>query len=46
LKASRQVRVCDGSGAALVWPLLVSALTLLDQMASFESAGVSDRSAA
>jgi nicotinate-nucleotide--dimethylbenzimidazole phosphoribosyltransferase len=37
------LRLGEASGAALAWPLLVSALSLLDQMASFESAGVSDR---
>lgn len=37
------MRLGEASGAALAWPLLVSALTLLDEMASFESAGVSDR---
>jgi nicotinate-nucleotide--dimethylbenzimidazole phosphoribosyltransferase len=38
------LRLGEASGAALAWPLLVSALLLLDEMASFESAGVSDRS--
>jgi len=37
------LRLGEGSGAALAWPLLQSSLLLLDQMASFESAGVSDR---
>ncbi len=37
------MRLGEGSGAALAWPLLVSALAVLNEMASFESAGVSDR---
>ena len=37
------LRVGEGSGAALAWPLLVSACAILNEMASFESAGVSDR---
>ena len=39
------LRLGEGSGAALAWPLIVSAVRLMDEMASFESAGVSDRSA-
>jgi nicotinate-nucleotide--dimethylbenzimidazole phosphoribosyltransferase len=36
------LRLGEGSGAALAWPLLVSSCRILDQMASFESAGVSE----
>ena len=37
------LRLGEGSGAALAWPLVDSAVRLLNQMASFDSAGVSDR---
>ena len=37
------LRVGEGSGAVLAWPLLESACRILNEMASFESAGVSDR---
>ena len=37
------LRLGEGSGAALAWPLVDAAVRLLAQMASFESAGVSDR---
>jgi len=37
------LRLGEGSGAALAWPLIDSAVRLLNQMASFDSAGVSDR---
>ena len=41
-----RMRLGEGSGAALAWPLMASSLLLLEQMASFESAGVSDRAPA
>ncbi len=37
------LRLGEGSGAVLAWPLIVSAVRLLNEMASFESAGVSKR---
>ncbi|WP_374492260.1 nicotinate-nucleotide--dimethylbenzimidazole phosphoribosyltransferase [Brachymonas sp.] len=39
------MRLGEGSGAAVAWPLLQSACTVLRDMASFDSAGVSDKSA-
>jgi nicotinate-nucleotide--dimethylbenzimidazole phosphoribosyltransferase len=38
------LRLGEGSGAALVWPLLKSACLILHEMASFEAAGVSGKS--
>jgi nicotinate-nucleotide--dimethylbenzimidazole phosphoribosyltransferase len=37
------LRLGEGSGAALAWPLLESACRILREMASFDSAGVSRR---
>ena len=38
------LRLGEGSGAALAWPLLQSACLVLDEMASFDTAGVSGKS--
>lgn len=39
------LRLGEASGAVLAWPLIASAVQVLNEMASFESAGVSKREA-
>ena len=39
------LRLGEGSGAALAWPLLQSACAVLREMASFAQAGVSTKTA-
>jgi nicotinate-nucleotide--dimethylbenzimidazole phosphoribosyltransferase len=42
---SLSMRLGEGSGAVLAYPLLVSAVAFLREMATFASAGVSEQSA-
>ena len=37
-----ELRLGEGSGAALALPLLAAALAILDEMATFAAAGVDD----
>lgn len=40
-----ELRLGEGTGAALAWPLIQSAVNFFNEMATFDSAGVSERTA-
>jgi nicotinate-nucleotide--dimethylbenzimidazole phosphoribosyltransferase len=37
------MRLGEGTGAAMAWPIIDAAARLMTEMASFESAGVADK---
>jgi nicotinate-nucleotide--dimethylbenzimidazole phosphoribosyltransferase len=42
---SLELRLGEGTGALLAWPLVMSAAKFVNEMASFASAGVDERGA-
>ena len=37
------MKLGEGTGAAMAWPIVRASVAFLDEMATFESAGVSER---